>query len=163
MFSGEFGVANRGTALFQSVITHYGTFILTGCKVPWALRGGAGSAASAEALTVICGLHCTYKPQIPVRTLNHSQPIMLMLFRPLAGRSPYHSPCLSTLNSADFIVGTRDARGGVRRLRQMRQFLHPRWYNRRNCRKCSGQLSVGIYSRKMRRPSWSAFLLYWME
>ena len=65
-----------------------------------------GSAASAEALTVICGLHCTYKPQIPVRTLNHSQPIMLTLFRPLAGRSLKLSPCLSTLNSADFIVGT---------------------------------------------------------
>ena len=28
-----------GTALFQSVITHYYTFIHTGCKVPWALRG----------------------------------------------------------------------------------------------------------------------------
>ena len=27
------------TALFQSVITHYDTFIHTGCKVPWALRG----------------------------------------------------------------------------------------------------------------------------
>ena len=26
-------------ALFQSVITHYDTFIHTGCKVPWALRG----------------------------------------------------------------------------------------------------------------------------
>ena len=28
-----------GEALFQSVITHYDTFIHTGCKVPWALRG----------------------------------------------------------------------------------------------------------------------------
>ena len=28
-----------GEALFQSVITHYYTFIHTGCKVPWALRG----------------------------------------------------------------------------------------------------------------------------
>ena len=28
-----------GEALFQSVITHYNTFIHTGCKVPWALRG----------------------------------------------------------------------------------------------------------------------------
>ena len=27
-----------GTALFQSVITHYNTFIHTGCKVPWVLR-----------------------------------------------------------------------------------------------------------------------------
>ena len=27
-----------GTALFQSVITHYYTFIHTGCKVPWVLR-----------------------------------------------------------------------------------------------------------------------------
>ena len=28
----------------QSVITHYNTFIHTGCKVPWALRGGGGAA-----------------------------------------------------------------------------------------------------------------------
>ena len=27
------------------------TFIHSGCKVPWALRGESGSAASAEALT----------------------------------------------------------------------------------------------------------------
>ena len=62
-----------------------------------------------------------------------------------------------------FHRGDGDARGGVQRLRQMRQYLHPWWYNRCNCRKCSGQLSVGINSRKIRRPSWSVFLLYWME
>ena len=96
----------------QSVITHYDTFIHSGCKVPWALRGGTGSAASAEALTGTYGLLCTHKTQIPVRTENHSQRKMLMIFCPLAGRKLCDSPCLSTLNSADFIVGTGDARSG---------------------------------------------------
>ena len=86
----------RGTALFQSVITHYDTFILTGCKVSWALRGGTESAASAEALSVICGLQCAYKPQIPVRSAIHSQPNVLMIFCPSAGRNSSVSPCLST-------------------------------------------------------------------
>ena len=47
----DFESNGEKTALFQSVITHYDTFIHSGCKVPWALRGGPGSAASAEALT----------------------------------------------------------------------------------------------------------------
>ena len=37
-----------GEALFQSVITHYYTFIHTGCKVPWALpRGNAVTAVTS--------------------------------------------------------------------------------------------------------------------
>jgi len=92
----NFGGTIRGTALFQSVITHYDTFILTGCKVSWALRGGTESAASAEALSVICGLQCTYKLQIPVRSAIHSQPNVLMIFCPSAGRNSWFSPCLST-------------------------------------------------------------------
>src|SRR5690554_43966 len=46
----------RGTrgfreALFQSVITHYYTFIHTGCKVPWALRGLLRRGGAVTAVT----------------------------------------------------------------------------------------------------------------
>ena len=40
----------------QSVITHYNTFIHTGCKVPWALRGGYWECGCCDSLTVICSL-----------------------------------------------------------------------------------------------------------
>ena len=59
-------------------------------------EGGTESAASAEALSVICGLQCAYKPQISVRSAVHSQPNVLMIFCPWAGRNLWFSPCLST-------------------------------------------------------------------
>lgn len=58
--------------------------------------GGTESAAPAEALSVICGLQCAYRPQIPVRSAMHSQPNVLMIFCPSAGRNSGFSPCLST-------------------------------------------------------------------
>ena len=59
-------------------------------------EGGTESAASVEALSVICGWQCAYKPQIPVRSAIHSQPVLLVIFCPSAGRSSWYSPCLST-------------------------------------------------------------------
>ena len=59
-------------------------------------EGGTESAASSEALSVICGLQCAYQPQIPVRAAINSQPNVLMIFCPSAGRNSWFSPCLST-------------------------------------------------------------------
>ena len=57
------------TALFQSVITHYYTFIHTGCKVPWALpRGDAVTAAtSADQSENVCAF-------------SHGQPVCMEPF-----------------------------------------------------------------------------------
>ena len=64
----------RGTrgfrgALFQSVITHYYTFIHTGCKVPWALpRGNAVTAVtSADQGENVCAF-------------SHGQTVCMKLF-----------------------------------------------------------------------------------
>ena len=58
-----------GEALFQSVITHYYTFIHTGCKVPWALpRGDAVTAAtSADQSENVCAF-------------SHGQPVCMEPF-----------------------------------------------------------------------------------
>ena len=60
-------------ALFQSVITHYDTFIHTGCKVPWALRGllrrgyAVAAATSADQGENVCAF-------------SHGQPVCMKLF-----------------------------------------------------------------------------------
>ena len=74
-----------------------------GCKVSWTLRGGTGNAASAEASAVACKRYTHCKPgtddaDFPTVLCNHH--------RPLSERSPLHSLRQTTLNSADFIVGT---------------------------------------------------------
>ena len=62
-----------GEALFQSVITHYYTFIHTGCKVPWALRGllrrgyAVTAVTSADQGENICAF-------------SHGQPVCMKLF-----------------------------------------------------------------------------------
>ena len=84
----------RGVLPDRRPLCRYATFPpLPGGICP---SGGTESAAPAEALSVICGLQCAYRPQIPVRSAMHSQPNVLMIFCPSAGRNSGFSPCLST-------------------------------------------------------------------
>ena len=93
-----------------SVITHYDTFIHTGCKVPWALRGGTGNAASEEASHGIHGL------QVVPTTTNSGTDAKVFAahransFTPAGREKSVYSPCLTMSNSAELSMGTGDAK-----------------------------------------------------
>ena len=74
-----------------------------GCKVSWALRGGTGSAALASALG---GLQVGYKLQIRPRTTVISKKVFSITAVRRLRENQNSLSGLSTMNSADFIVGT---------------------------------------------------------
>ena len=79
-----------------------------GCKVSWALRGGTGGAALASASGRLAGGIQTANPPTDNGDLQKSFSITAV--RRLRENQNSLSG-LSTLNSADFIVGTGDAWG----------------------------------------------------
>ena len=100
-----------------------------GCKVSWGPAGPAPPLSVRDISPAIGGIHpprgngecgtceclraaCSWYPKC--KSASDSGDFQKCFFnhhRPLSERSPLHSPRPSTLNSADFIVGTGDARG----------------------------------------------------
>ena len=102
-------------ALFQSVITHYDTFIHTGCKVPWALpRGDAVTAAtSADQSENVCAF-------------SHGQPVCMEPFCRTTScirwqQKPYLS--LPSIGSTAVRLWRREMRGAVAEASLLPSFL----------------------------------------